>query len=403
MFLIFSPIDIQLRIIAFAHHNLLIIGNFFLFINTTLSFIPCQEAISTVQRRFKFSSSAAFSPLLDKMTLLRYHYATELQRVIRVNNPKVSIICLLYNMKEYIAQALDGMLMQKTDFPFEIIVHDDASTDGSTAILREYVEKYPDIIVPIFQTENQYSKKVSLTKNFIFPMVRGEYVCYCEGDDYWTDPLKLQKQYDFMSTHPDYSLCAAKIRQINCSDSSIPDKLIGPFNTGEVTIEEILAQKDKQAFATCSLFIRKNVFFARPENFPGRGERVIILWLALNGRVWFINEEMGVYRRARPGSWTDRSWNRGNKTKIQTYFGYIRVYKHFNDFCNNRFDDIIQDILLRYMTLSLRAGATLKQLRDDSMKEFYDFLTPANKRRLFIYKMLLPVRKVASAVKKRIK
>lgn len=322
--------------------------------------------------------------------------------MVKMSNPKVSIICLLYNMKDYIAQSLDGMLMQKTDFPFEIIVHDDASTDGSTEILREYAEKYPDIIVPIFQSENQYSQKIAITKTYIFPLLRGEYVCYCEGDDYWTDPQKLQKQYDFMSTHPDYSLCAAKVRQINCSDPSIPDRLIGPFETGEVTIEQILAEKDRQAFCTCSLFMRKSVFLARPEDFPGRGERVIILWLALNGRVWFINEEVGVYRRARPGSWTDRSWNRGNETKIQTYFGYIRVYKRFNDYCEKRFSGIIQEILMRYMKLSLRAGASISRLRDDSMREYYDELTKKNKLKLIAYKILLPARKAASAIKKKI-
>jgi|GEM_PF-274377 len=350
-------------------------------------------------RRTKTAAACA----LDIVLFKHYHEITKQQRVVRMCTPKVSIICLLYNMKDYIAQSLDGMLMQKTDFPYEIIVHDDASTDGSTEILREYSEKYPDIIVPIFQVENQHSKKVAITKTFIFPLIRGEYVCYCEGDDYWTDPLKLQKQYDFMSSHPDYSLCAAKIRQINCSDPSVPDKFIGSFETGEVTIEQILAQKDRQAFCTCSLFIRKNVFFARPEDFPGRGERVIILWLALNGKVWFINEEVGVYRRARPGSWTDRSWNRGNETKIQTYFGYIRVYKRFNDYCEKRFSGIIQEILLQYMKMSLRAGASISRLKSDDMQEFYNELTDQNKRKLLVYKILLPARRAVSAIKTKLK
>ncbi len=317
--------------------------------------------------------------------------------------PKVSVICLLYNMKDYIAQALDGMLMQKTDFPFEIIVHDDASTDGSAEILREYAEKYPDIIVPIYQEKNQYSQNVKITPTFIFPRVRGEYISYCECDDYWTDPCKLQKQYDFMEAHPDYSLCAAKVRQVNCSDPSVPDKLIGPFETGEVTIEQILGQMDKQAFCTCSLFIRKKVLFERPADFPGKGERVIILWLALNGRVWFINEEVGVYRRARPGSWTERSWKKGNETKIQTYFGYIRVYKSFNDYCGRKYDDIIKKILLRYMKMSLRAGCSMKRIKGDEIKGCYDILDSAQKRELAVYKLLLPARKAAHAIKKKLR
>lgn len=316
---------------------------------------------------------------------------------------KVSVICLIYNMRDYVAQALDSMLMQKTDFPFEIIVHDDASTDGSTDIVREYAEKYPDIIVPIIQTENQYSKKNGAIKRAINSSLRGEFTCYCEGDDYWTDPYKLQKQYDFMSQHPDYSLCAAKTRQIDCSTPTVPDKFIGNFETGDVTIEEILGQKDKQAFCTCSLFMRTSTFLEKPEDFPGKGERVTILWLALNGKVWFINEEMGVYRRARPGSWTNRSWHSGDEVKIQTFFGYIRVYKHFNDYCGKRFSPIIQDILFLYMKKALRAGASLKRLKSNGMEEFYNELTISNKCKLLIYKLLLPARKIASAIKKKLK
>lgn len=121
-----------------------------------------------------------------------------------INEITVSISCMTYNHEKYLRQALDSMLMQKTTFAYEIIVHDDVSTDNTAAIINEYAEKYPYIIKPILQTENQYSKNVSITHKFILPAAIGKYIAYCEGDDYWTDPYKLQKQVDFLEEHPEY-------------------------------------------------------------------------------------------------------------------------------------------------------------------------------------------------------
>lgn len=122
-------------------------------------------------------------------------------------NPVVSVCCITYNQESYITQAIEGFLMQKTDFPIEIIIHDDASTDKTAQIVKQYAEKYPELITPIFQTENQYSKGgAGILNRFVFPKVRGRYIAICEGDDYWTDPLKLQKQVDFLEANEDYGL-----------------------------------------------------------------------------------------------------------------------------------------------------------------------------------------------------
>ena len=121
--------------------------------------------------------------------------------------PLVSILCDTFNHEKYISQALDGFIMQQTSFPFEIIVHDDASTDNTAQIIREYELKYPDLFVPIYQTENQFSKpEVNIWTDITFPKARGKYIALCEGDDYWTDPLKLQKQVDFLEENPEYGM-----------------------------------------------------------------------------------------------------------------------------------------------------------------------------------------------------
>ena len=115
----------------------------------------------------------------------------------------VTICCTVYNHEPYIRKCLEGFVMQKTNFRFEAIVHDDASTDNSVEIIKEFEEKYPDIIKPIYEVENQYSKHGGSLWRILNEHTRGKYVAFCEGDDYWTDPLKLQKQVCFFKNHPE--------------------------------------------------------------------------------------------------------------------------------------------------------------------------------------------------------
>ncbi len=139
-----------------------------------------------------------------------------------MTEPLVSICCVTFNHEPYIRKCLDGFLMQKTTFPIEILIHDDASTDKTADIIREYEAKYPDLIFPIYETENKYSHGFETRMDFFnYNRARGKYIAYCEGDDYWTDPLKLQKQVDFLESHPDYSLCLHNFHDINSTTGQI--------------------------------------------------------------------------------------------------------------------------------------------------------------------------------------
>ena len=111
----------------------------------------------------------------------------------------VSVFCLAYNHEDYIARSLDSMVCQQTDFGYEIFVHDDASTDRTAEILREYEARYPDKIHGYYETENQYyNPALHITRDLLVPLSSGEFFAFCECDDSWEDPLKLQRQVDFL-------------------------------------------------------------------------------------------------------------------------------------------------------------------------------------------------------------
>lgn len=141
--------------------------------------------------------------------------------------PLVSISCIAYNHEKYIRDAIEGFLMQKTTFPFEILIHDDASTDSTAEIIREYEKKHPNLIFPVYQTENQYSKGVMISPKFNWPRARGKYIALCEGDDYWTDRNKLQKQVDFLEENEEYALCVSGFKRLE-SDLDINDVIVIP-------------------------------------------------------------------------------------------------------------------------------------------------------------------------------
>ena len=139
--------------------------------------------------------------------------------------PLVSILCTTFNQKDYIRQTIDGFLMQKVNFPIEIIIHDDASTDGTAEIVKEYAERFPEIIKPILQTENQYSQGIEVWTTHVYPKAQGKYYAECEGDDYWTDPNKLQRQIDFLENNPDYSFAHTSFKYYDqANDKFLEDK-----------------------------------------------------------------------------------------------------------------------------------------------------------------------------------
>lgn len=209
----------------------------------------------------------------------------------------VSIKCFTYNHEKYIADALEGFVMQKTNFRFEAIVHDDASTDGTAAIIREYAEKYPSIIKPIFETENQYSKKDGSLRRIMNDHVRGRYVAYCEGDDYWTDPLKLQKQVDFLESHPDYTITCCKYNIYNQKEQQVYYCNHKDTNR-DITFNDLILHN---YIATLTVLIRAEIYlgyrdFIKEAPIWSFGDYPLWLYASTKGKIMKFPEEMAMYR-----------------------------------------------------------------------------------------------------------
>lgn len=224
-------------------------------------------------------------------------------------NPLVSIRCLVYNHEPYLRQCLDGFVMQKTTFPFEAIVHDDASTDGSAAIIREYAEKYPDIIKPIYETENQYSKHDGSIKQAMDSVMspNSKYIALCEGDDYWTDPHKLQLQVDFLESHPDYSFSVHDFKVLEDVNQKFRDSHPILFlKEGEEEYTLTIDDYKKGIFFTQTLTCvyrissLKGSFYYRYE---AKFDMTMFYALLTQGKCILFNRVMGVYR-IHPGSVT---------------------------------------------------------------------------------------------------
>ena len=254
----------------------------------------------------------------------------------------VSVSCITYNHAPYIRACLDGFLMQKTSFVFEILIHDDCSTDGTREIIEEYSKKYPDIIFPIFQTENQYSKGVrGMMARFNFPRCRGKYIALCEGDDYWSDPYKLQRQVDFLEANTDFSICFHNMKILNESN---PSALEFTNSKDQESVSSILDLASKGNF----MFTASVVFKKPKDGFPNWltdlpiGDYAIHLFNAQFGKIKFLDQVMGAYRIHAGGVW-------GSFSKEKLYDRWIPMLEQLQD----KFSDEVNKTLRAQKIYSL--------------------------------------------------
>jgi glycosyltransferase involved in cell wall biosynthesis len=242
--------------------------------------------------------------------------------------PLVSIVNNTYNHEGFIRDALEGFLMQKTTFKVEILVHDDASTDGTAAIVREYEARYPELIKPVYQTENQYSKGIKVTSTFQFPRALGKYIAMCEGDDYWTDPLKLQKQVEFLEANPEYVISYHDCKVIDENGKVVMDSQLPENHKKDASNEELVY---------CSRWVKtlticyKNFNFDEPQerNYIFNGDMFLISRLGLNGKGKWMGDTItpGVYRMHQNSIWSSLSDLEKKANHLKSYYWIFQYYK----------------------------------------------------------------------------
>lgn len=271
---------------------------------------------------------------------------------IKKDSIMVTVLCTAYNQCQYIQYALDGFVQQKTDFCFEVIVHDDASTDGTTEIIKEYAEKYPDIIIPYYEQQNQYSQGVSIF-DLLMPHIRGKYIALCEGDDFWCDPQKLQKQVDSIENNAEIVACVHNAWKIDCI-SGEKCTYSKRKESGFLSVDEIV-QWGEHGYATATLLVRKEYFNPPKElKMKSVGDYPRAVFMVLTGKIFFIAECMAVYRYRANGSWTNTQ-NEDVERFRDNVEDMIRMLKNADSYSNKKYHEIFQkQIESLFYTLSLQ-------------------------------------------------
>lgn len=291
--------------------------------------------------------------------------------------PLVSISCLTYNHEKYVRKALEGFLMQKTDFIYEVLIHDDASVDSTQDIIREYEEKYPDIIKPVYQKQNQYSQgNTNINFEFNYSRAQGKYIAYCEGDDYWTDPLKLQKQVDYMEKHPDCSLCFHGIMDVDESGRDMAP--FCPFDEScALTTQQVVMAQRQYGFVSF-MFRREHI-----ENLPEFyftcpiGDVPLTLIMAAKGHLYYIKDIMACYRNQSVGSWTSDLWSGGNEEKLKKHLEDMRqVYRAFDEYTGGKYREAVEFALRRIDFSEASGMRDYKTMLKKEYRPYYKNMTP---------------------------
>lgn len=288
-----------------------------------------------------------------------------------MNDILVSICCITYNHEDYIEKAIEGFLMQRTNFAFEILIHDDASTDGTADIIRKYQRKYPDVIKPILQKENQYSKGVRINITYNHPRAKGKYIALCEGDDYWCSPIKLQKQVDFMEKHTDCTLCFHAAMVIDVS-SNTKCGIIRPYYKTMVLSDKKLFFGGGSFVPTASILYSKDALEDPPKFFYTCpvGDHVLALLLSTKGRVFYIDEVMSVRNLWVPNSWNTKYHHEySDREKIIHLTRMIETIEEFNDYSYGKWNKDIARLLYAWRSQILFLKGIVNPLEDAGCKK----------------------------------
>ncbi len=269
-------------------------------------------------------------------------------RGIKVRNCLVTVFCLAYNHENYIRTTFEGFIKQKTSFKFKVLVHDDCSTDGTRDIIREYAEKYPDIFETILQEENKYQKGIDIEDEYVFPNIDSKYVAVCEGDDYWTDPYKLQLQVDYMEKHPKCMLCVHNTNKIFENGKSTGTIFNPSRKARDYSMEDIILSEPAAYFHFSSFMWRNETMRRKNPAFDmdGIGDYPMALYFASIGYIHYIPRVMSSYRLNSVGSWSSMMHS-DNSKKVRQHKNIIKGFRSIDKFTKHRYSYTIRKAINR--------------------------------------------------------
>lgn len=270
--------------------------------------------------------------------------------------PKVTIVCVTYNQEDYVKQALDSFVMQDVNFPFEVVVADDASTDNTPKIIEDYSQKHPDIFRPILRKKN-----VGVAANFFmaFQEAKGEYIALCEGDDYWTDPKKLQIQSDYLDKNKDKALCFHIVKVFFENDPE-KDFLYPTKGDNQFTLERLVKEN----------FIQTNSVMYRTKNYEGLPTDILPvdwylhLFHAQSGGIGFIEKNMAAYRKHEGGIWWNEGadlsaiWLKHGVKHLRLYEEILKLYSDHDEYAQQIISNA-NNLIGQFVETDIKHGSSL--------------------------------------------
>lgn len=302
---------------------------------------------------------------------------------------QVSILCMVYNHEKYLEECLNSLVNQKTNFDYEILVHDDCSTDNSKKIIEKYYKEYPNIIVPFYEKENQYSKGVKINKEILIPKMRGKYFCFCEGDDFFIDENKLQKQYDFLENNKDYVFCVHNAIIVNEEGKKIGD-ITPKIDGGDLTCEEFVSMGGGFV-STNSIFSYSSLAKNLPKYFDHMSmDYFWQIYLSSCGKTYCLKDYLSAYRLGSDGSWTERM-EKDHKKFIAYKEKMIETIKLFNEETNYKYDSLVKKRITEIEFAILELKRDYKKMYDEPYNEIRKKQSIRSKLRYFMYVHFKPV------------
>ena len=311
----------------------------------------------------------------------------------KYQNPLVTIRCMTYNHEKYIASAIEGFLSQKTTFPFVIYIHDDCSQDATAQIIRQYQDKFPHIIQATYESENQWSKKDGSLTRIVNSKIHTKYEAICEGDDYWIDEYKLEKQINYLEAHKGCSISITNGRVLNLKNGNFESIFRGKKEEEFGKENQIITLANCSALEfppTASYVLRRECLEGIdeiPRCFTGDQRRR--LFLMTKGYCYYFADETVVYRKSVPGSAMTRTKHQKRCELYQLSTGICEMLDAIDQISDYKFSDELWKIKVVHLKGIISNSRSLKVLKNQNCKKVFSSYSLIHKVKIII-KMMTP-------------